>query len=273
MKHILLVLALFFAVASVAQTTKQTPKQTTTKTTTAKKPAQTSAQQKAAQQKALEQKRAAMKKEYEAQFKEVEYTINGKAHGYESGEWVKLYYAGPMTTAFDSVQLNGEDFTFSGKTLSIPHEVFMVMGQGLTKTIVEIFLEQGTINVDIVAGQRVDKVTGTKHNDIYSAYRDSINSIYTDIFACIREAANMKNSESDRESYKLGEKMLREKLVTTSYDFTSKNATNWVGMYLLVQYYKRFTKQQNQTIISRMPQKFQRTPAMAEIKKFVATQN
>ncbi len=232
-------------------------------------PQQKAAAQKAAQQKAAQQ-RAAQQKIINDQYKEVEYTIVGKAHGFGPNEWVKLYNAGTTASAFDSVQLRGEDFSFTGKTLSIPREIFLVTGEGANKTIVEFFVEKGTINIEITAGERTDKVTGTTHNDIYMPYRDSINVIYTDILACIQGYSNFKTPADDRESYKLGEKMLREKLVATSYDFTLKNTNNWVGVYLFAQYYSRFTKKQNNAIIARMPQRFANTPAVKEIKAAVA---
>lgn len=278
MKYILFMLALTIAVATMGQTKKPTTKPATTqvrttKTQATKTPTKTAAmtpQQRAAAQKAAEQKRAAMQKQYEAQFKEVPFTIVGKAHGFEPNEIVKLCYAGDEIQAFDSVQLNGEDFTFSGKCLGIPREVFIVLGQGINKTLVELFLEQGTINVDITAGERIDKVTGTTNNNIYSEYRDSINAIYTDIFECIKAKNDFRNSADDRESYKLGEQQLREKLVQTAYAYSYKNANNWVGVYLLAQYFPRFTKKQNNAIIARMPQKFANTPAIKEIKQAVA---
>lgn len=236
---------------------------------TAMTPQQKAAAQKAAAQKAAQQ-RAAQQKMINDQFKEVEYTIVGKAHGFEPNEWVKLYNAGTMVSAFDSVQLNGEDFSFTGKTLSIPREIFLVTGEGAKKTMVEFFLEKGTINIDITASERTDKVTGTTHNNIYMPYRDSINVIYTDILACIQGYGNFKNSADDRESYKMGEKVLRDKLVATTYDFTLKNTNNWVGVYLFAQYFGRFTKKQNNAIIARMPQRFANTPAIKEIKAAVA---
>lgn len=236
---------------------------------TARKP-QTAAQRAQAQKLAAARKRQAQREaEYSAQFKEVAYTITGKAHDFPEGEWVKLCQPGEKgLQTVDSVRLQGEDFSFSGKTLSVPRMAYIVMGEGAKKTLVELFLEQGNISVDITASKRIDRVSGTLNNDIYAPYRDSINLVYTDLYNCLKESYNLKNSKDDRDSYRLGADSMRQRLVDISYEFASKNLNNWVGIYLFAEYYKRFTLEQDRHLLTLVPRRYAELPIIGEIRKY-----
>lgn len=255
--------------AARAKTTQQksTPQRRTTATRT-----KTTQQQRTAQQRRnaqLQRARQQQQARIDAQYKEVAYTITGKAHDFPEGEWVKLCEPGAKgLQAIDSVQLHGEDFAFKGKTLSIPKMAFIVMGEGAKKTLVELFLEEGNIEVDITAAKRVDKVSGTLNNNIYSPYRDSINLVYTDLYNCIRESYKPSTSKDDREAYQLGADSMRQKLVTVTYDFAAKNLNNWVGIYLFAEYYKRFTLQQDKHLLTLVPKKYAALPIISEIRKY-----
>lgn len=217
----------------------------------------------------LQRARRQQQAKIDAQYKEVNFTITGKAHDFPEGEWVKLCEPGAKgLQTIDSLQLQGEDFTFKGKTLSIPKMAFIVMGEGAKKTLVELFLEEGNIQVDITAAMRVDKVSGTLNNNIYSPYRDSINLVYTDLYNCIRESYKPSTSKDDREAYQLGADSMRQKLVTVTYDFTAKNLNNWVGLYLFAEYYKRFTLQQDKHLLTLVPKKYATLPIITEIRKY-----
>lgn len=242
----------------------QRPQSTQKKPLTAAQKAQ--AQRAAARQRTARQQAA--RAQVEAQYKEVAYTITGRAHGYPEGEWVKLCEPGTKgLQTIDSVKLSGEDFSFEGKTLSIPKMAYIVMGEGATKTLVELFLEKGDINVDITAAKRIDKVSGTPNNNIYSPYRDSINLVYTDLYNCIRETYKPSTSKEDKEAYQLGADSMRRKLITVTYDFASRNLNNWVGLYLFGQYYKHFSLQQDRRLLSLVPKKYATLPIIAEIRK------
>lgn len=255
--------------ATRAKTTQQksTPQRRTTATRT-----KTTQQQRTAQQRRnaqLQRARQQQQARIDAQYKEVAYTITGKAHDFPEGEWVKLCEPGAKgLQTIDSVQLHGEDFAFKGKTLSIPKMAFIVMGEGAKKTLVELFLEEGNIEVDITAAKRVDKVSGTLNNNIYSPYRDSINLVYTDLYNCIRESYKPTTSKDDREAYQLGADSMRQRLVTVTYDFAAKNLNNWVGIYLFAEYYKRFTLQQDKHLLTLVPKKYAALPIISEIRKY-----
>ena len=206
-------------------------------------------------------------------YKEVNYTLRGKAHGFQDGEWIKMCEPDRTgLTATDSVQLQGEDFTFKGKTLNVPYMKYLVVGQGAHKTLVEVFLEEGIINVDITADKRIDRVSGTVTNNIYTPYRDSINTIYTQIYECTRQNMRMSNSAEEREAYKLGADSLRRQIVTYTYSFARKNLNNWVGIYLFAEYYKRFTASQNKALLAAIPKKFAVLPLIDDIRKYTKTQ-
>ena len=66
--------------------------------------------------------------------------------------------------------------------------------------------------------------------------------------------------------------MLRKKIVEVSYDYANKNMTNWVGVYLFAEYYKRFTLQQNKNLLTKMSRKYGNLPITAEIRKYVNQQ-
>lgn len=211
----------------------------------------------------------AARAQVQAQYKKVTYAISGKAHDYPEGEWVTLCEPGEKgLQAMDSVRLKDGAFAFRGTTLSIPKMAFIVMGEGAKKTLVELFLEEGNINVDITAAKREDHVSGTLNNNIYSPYRDSINLVYTDLYNCIRETYKPTNSKEDKEAYQLGADSMRRKLVTVSYEFASKNLNNWVGIYLFAEYYKRFTTAQNRHLLALVPKKYANLPIISEIKRY-----
>ncbi|MBO4593694.1 MAG: DUF4369 domain-containing protein [Bacteroidaceae bacterium] len=263
-----IILAMAISVVATAQTKKPT---------TAKRPTTTTQTQKAAPRvnpaakNPIAAASPSIKKAVNSnlQYKEVNYTIRGKAHGFGEGEWISLCEPGKNgLQATDSVQLQGEDFTFSGKTLNVPYMKYLVVGQGVHKTLVEVFVEEGNIHVDITADKRIDKVTGTATNNIYTPYRDSINTIYTQMYDCTRESMRLTNSAADREAYKLGIDSLRNQMVSYTYTFARKNMNNWVGIYLFAEYHKRFTPTQNKTLLAAVPAKFANLPLIAEIRRY-----
>ena len=203
------------------------------------------------------------------QYKEVSYTLRGKAHGFEEGEWISLCAPGNNgLEATDSVQLQGEDFTFKGRTLNVPYMKYLVVGKGVHKTLVEVFIEEGNITADITADKRIDQVRGTVTNNIYMPYRDSINTIYTQIYDATRESMRMSNSADVREAYKLGIDSLHNQMVQYTYTFARKNINNWAGLYLFAEYHKRFTVAQNKAILAAVPKKYATLPIIAEIRKY-----
>ncbi len=206
-------------------------------------------------------------------YKDVAYVVDGTVSGYADGQWVKLCMPSAKgLLAHDSTRIDGGKFRFVGKTKNVPYMQYITVGEGQDKNITELLLEEGTINVKLVAGESKDSVTGTTHNDIYMPYRDSINDIYAKIYACMAEAAKLTNSVEDRESYRAGAEMLKKKITTVSYDFASKNMTNWVGVYLFAEYYKRFSLQQNKTLLDKMSRKYGNLPITAQIRKYVNKQ-
>lgn len=279
---ILLLTVILFAMGGATMSSAQTrttsarrPAATRTTTTKPKAPTQqkrTTAQHRTTQQQRnaqLQRARRQQQARIDAQYKEVSFTITGKAHDFPEGEWVRLCEPGAKgLQTIDSVKLNGEDFSFKGKTLSIPKMAFIVMGEGAKKTLVELFLEEGNIKVDITAAMRVDKVSGTPNNNIYSPYRDSINLVYTDLYNCIRESYKPSTSKDDREAYQLGADSMRQRLVSVTYDFAAKNLNNWVGLYLFAEYYKRFTLQQDKHLLTLVPKKYTTLPIITEIRKY-----
>ena len=258
-----MIIALLTALSASAQTNKPVRKSTTT-TSVRKSAANTTARKAPPRQRtnpAAKNPVAAanpnIKKAVNSnpQYREVSYAIHGKAHNFPEGEWVKL--CAPSKNglqATDSVQLQGEDFSFRGKTLNVPYMKYLVLGQGVKKTLVEVFIEEGNINVDITAEKRIDHVSGTPTNNTYTPYRDSINAIYTQIYDCTRESMRLTNSAED------------------TYSFARKNLNNWVGIYLFAEYYKRFTASQNKALLAAVPKKFATLPLMEEIRKYTKTQ-
>lgn len=273
MKHLILTLALLAATIAGAQTGKTTVRKPAAGTVQ-KKPATTQRTNPAAKNPVV-QSNAAIKKAVSAnpQYKEVSFSIRGKAHGFPEGEWVKLCRPGKQgLEPTDSVQLVGEEFAFRGKTLNVPYMQYLVVGQNHNQSIVELFLEEGNIEADITAGERRDRIGGTTHNNIYSPYRDSINALYNGIFRCTRESMRHTTSAEDREAYKLGADSLKQEIVKQSYTFARKNLNNWVGIYLFAEYHKRFTAAQNKTLLAAVPSKYANLPIIGEIRKFVRTQ-
>ena len=273
MKHLFLILALLCATAATAQSTKTNTNrpaaQAATKKTTPTQRTNPAAKNPVAANNAVIKKAV----NSNPQYKEVSFSISGKAHGFPEGEWVKLCLPGKNgLEATDSVQLANENFAFSGKTLNVPYMQYLVAGQDNNKTIVEIFVEEGSIKADITAGKRNANISGTTHNDIFTPYRDSINVFYDGIFRCTRETMRLTNSEEDREAYKLGADSLRQEIVNYTYTFARKNLNNWVGVYLFAEYYKRFTPAQNKALLAAVPSKYANLPIIGEIRKFVRTQ-
>lgn len=259
MKHLLFFVALMTTLVVCGQTTKQSAQRKRATTSVTKR--QTNVRQR------TQQNRQAIV------YKDVVYTIQGKTTGYADGEWVKLCTPSPEgLLAYDSAQIKNGTFSFSGKTKEIPHMQYLTLGSGMQKNITELFLEKGTINVSLEAGKKKDRVTGTTHNNIYTPYRDSLNDTYTKLFACITEQMKLSNSKEDRESYKAGADMLRQKIVDLSYDYANKNMDNWVGVYLFAEYYKRFTAQQNKTLLPKLTKKYGRLPITGIIRKYVNAQ-
>lgn len=206
-------------------------------------------------------------------YEEVIFNITGTVHGYADGTVVKLCTPGDKgLVTRDSTIIHNGTFAFKGGCPNVPYMNFIVLGEGSDKTLVEVFLEKGNTKVDITAGKRIDKVSGTTHNNIYAPYRDSINAIYTDIYNCLVESNRLTNSEEERESYKAGADVLRQKIVDTSYEFTSRNLSNWVGMYLFAKYYRSFTLAQNKALLARVPQKYAQIPIMSSIRSYVKKQ-
>ena len=267
MKHLIMIIALLTTLSISAQTRKPAVRKPAT--TTVRKPA-TQQRTNPAAQNPTAAASPHIKKAVNSnpQYREVSYTIRGKAHGFPEGEWVKLCEPSKSgLRATDSVQLQGEDFSFRGKTLNVPYMKYLVLGQGVKKTLVEVFVEEGTVSVDITAEKRIDHVSGTPTNNAYTPYRDSINAIYTQIYDCTRESMRLTNSAEDREAYKMGADSLRKQQVEYTYTFARRNLGNWAGIYLFAEYYKRFTTAQNKALLAAVPKKYANLPIFEEIRK------
>lgn len=272
MNHKIILFSLLFSLLSIlchAQWQTRKPVATKQATTTAKKPVPVKKPATTKRVTTTNNPTIVKAVQNNPQYKEVNYTLRGKAHGFQEGEWISLCEPGKnglVTT--DSMQLQGEDFVFKGRTLNVPYMKYLVLGQDVHKTIVEVFIEEGNILVDITADKRIDKVSGTVTNNIYAPYRDSINTIFTQIYDCTRESMRMSNSAEDREAYKLGIDSLRKQMVAYTYTFARKNLGNWAGIYLFAEYHKRFTVAQNRALLAAVPKKYATLPIIAEIRKF-----
>ncbi len=260
MKRIIYIIFLMLATGVGAQTPKSSTSHKASSTTSVRRKAAPQSWQRTTQQK-------------RPVYRDVTYIINGNVNGYADGEWARLCI--PTVhglQAHDSVQVKDGKFHFKGMTKNVPHMQYVTIGEGMQKNITEVLLEEGTITMQLFAGEKKDRVTGTTHNDIYTPYRDSINDIYTKLYACLVEEMKLSNSKEDREAYKAGADMLRKKIVEVSYDYANKNMTNWVGVYLFAEYYKRFTLQQNKNLLTKMSRKYGNLPITAEIRKYVNRQ-
>ena len=203
----------------------------------------------------------------------VDFTISGRVYGISDGDWVMLCEPSDKGLhPVDSAQIDGGRFSFKGKVKSIPYKQYLSVGTGRRAHILDLFVEKGDIKVFLTSESYKDSVGGTRHNDIYTPYRDSINNIYARLQATMVQSMLPSNSATDREAYAAGVEVLRKKIVEMTYGFASKNIGNWVGVYLFGENYKQFTRKQNQALLARLARSHPNLPLEKEIRQFVSRQ-
>lgn len=203
----------------------------------------------------------------------VDFTISGRVYGISDGDWVMLCVSSDKGLhPVDSAQIDGGRFCFKGKVKSVPYKQYLSVGTGRSAHLLELFVEKGDIKVFLTSESYKDSVGGTRHNDIYTPYRDSINNIYASLQATMVQSMLPSNSATDREAYAAGAEVLRKKIDETTYGFASKNIDNWVGVYLFGENYKHFTRKQNQALLARLARSHPNLPLEKKIRQFVNRQ-
>ena len=197
-------------------------------------------------------------------------TIIGTTEGIADGK--KVYLAmirRGQTIYIDSVAVKKGAFTFRGQCDTPPQVLLLSVGPVKRESLLaDFFLEPGTIKAHLVEGKFASHVTGTRHNNIYSVYIDSLNRLRTNVAERYKYADNAPAGAKMEKLRQASDTIIKVQNAY-SYDFISHNLDNYVGIYLLNQYFQSFTIEQNKALVAKMSDKMKQTPLAGSICRYI----
>lgn len=197
------------------------------------------------------------------------YTINGTIAGAKDGEYVYMrYYDGREAFTLDSAIVKNGKFEFKGMPDSVFAPKFIIYGNEDQNINATVFVEDGTINVDMAEGN--SKVSGTPSNDAFAAFIEKYSGFenqMTAIATTFRTDTTLTDVQKDSlvEAYD----KVSEECMDYVYAQTEANINNAVGAYMLQSNGLSFEVEQANALLEKLPQKFLASSAMTRLKEYV----
>ena len=197
------------------------------------------------------------------------YTINGTIAGAKDGEYVYMrYYDGREAFTLDSAIVKNGKFEFKGMPDSVFAPKFIIYGNEDQNINATVFVEDGTINVDMAEGN--SKVSGTPSNDAFAAFIEKYSGFenqMTAIATTFRTDTTLTDVQKDSlvEAYD----KVSEECMDYVYAQTEANINNAVGAYMLQSNGLSFEVEQANALLEKLPQKFLASSAMTRLKEHV----
>lgn len=196
------------------------------------------------------------------------YKITGVVDGAANGDTV--FIQNRVNREFiklDSAIIKDGKFIFEGKQDSTVNR-YITYTKGERKYFADFFLENGDISLSL--GEK-DSIVGTPSNDIYQAFKTQMNAlnskmetVYTSMQAptLTEEQKKVKSEEMNA---------LDKSMTGTIVQTIDKNIANPVGIYLLKAYNYYIEYDKLETILEKIPTKYQKNEDILHLKDLVKT--
>lgn len=197
------------------------------------------------------------------------YTINGTISGAKDGDYVYMrYYDGREAFTLDSAIVKNGKFEFRGMSDSVFAPKFIIYGNEAQNINATVFVEDGTINIDMAEGN--SKVSGTPSNDAFSAFTEKyaeFENQMTAIATTYRTDTTLTDVQKDS-LLKEYDKVMNEGM-DYIYTQTETNINNAVGAYMLQSNGFLFEVEQTKALLDKLPQKFMSSSSIVRLKEYI----
>lgn len=179
--------------------------------------------------------------------------------------------------AIDTTEIHNNQFLFKGNINSTRLvNIYFLNKETLrpyTNKSIGIVLEKGNIKIQCKPNKNI--ISGTKHNDILNEINCKVDS-FKQIISNARQTLNNTNfTEQQRQNELKNFRSLKmniyEKVNSMYKSFIHANINNFVGYALFTKYYNSFSSQEQEILLSRIPEIYQNDSIIKNIQKKVET--
>lgn len=194
------------------------------------------------------------------------YKVTGTIEGLNDGDTVFIQKMEEMRLVpTDTAIIANGQFEFNGTADSTELRYVTYISNGRPAG-TNFFLEKGNINVTMSKGGK-SEIKGTASNDIWNAYSQQLDSMYTEM----REVyATLMDTTLTEEARKAKIELLNSK-EKASMEYTTEviktNIGNPVGIFLLARNYSSMEPETLDAVINMVPEKYQGNESIVKIKK------
>lgn len=194
------------------------------------------------------------------------YTITGTMEGSMDGDTVFLMErANRQFVALDTAVIAEGKFTFTGVQDSAVNRYLVYRGEDdLQPTYLDFFLENGSINIQMVRAEGGDVISGTPTNDAYQAFQSMLQAVFEKQSTLMKQ---MTSATPEEREVKMKEaKALDGEVVATIKEGINKNIATPLGVFLLKSYNYYMEYADVEQILATLPAKYQSEKSVVALK-------
>ena len=200
------------------------------------------------------------------------YTITGTVEGAADGDTVFMVkQEGRRDYAnVDTAIIADGKFVFKGQQDSAVQRYIVCKPQADSNDetrMLDFFLENGQITINMSTDQTKDAAKGTPNNDLYQGVREDVNALTTDLMKAYESMGDTTLTDEQREKIAGEMDSLEKKMVKAVEEATEKNITNVVGISLLKEMYHGYKAEELIALTEKIPANFRNDPMIARIIK------
>ncbi len=203
------------------------------------------------------------------------YTITGTVAGAADGDMVYLSQRENREIVnLDSAVISNGAFKMKGGEQADVQECMIVYhpsSEEARPAGVDLFLENGQIQVTLDGENGIASATGTPNNDIYQAIRDQQAELMNQMKALDEQEIDPEDTEAVNAKVQ-AQDALEEQIADVAIQAIPENITNPVGIHLLKQNYYMMSVEQLDEALQQLPEGYEDDPVIARITESTARQ-
>ena len=198
------------------------------------------------------------------------FRIEGTAKGLHDGDTVWLSRNFEAAAPSDTLIVSGGKFVLEGTTDSISIAQVFALADSTSFYSSVFFIEPGTIHITFTNNEMIGKVGGTETNDRLQKLTDTLKSIEDKITAITQNTGKELKAPSGSPQAEMRREQLMRKYAETLRKAALNNADNELGyLLLLTSSEEMINNKQRMEIISKMPAKMRKRPAIHEMEAHI----
>lgn len=198
------------------------------------------------------------------------FRIEGTAKGLHDGDTVWLSRNFEAAAPSDTLIVSGGKFVLEGTTDSISIAQVFALADSTSFYSSVFFIEPGTIHITFTNKEMIGKVGGTETNDRLQKLTDTLKSIEDKITAITQNTGKELKAPSGNPQTEMRREQLMRKYAETLRKAALNNADNELGyLLLLTSSEEMINNKQRMEIISKMPAKMRKRPAIHEMEAHI----